>query len=63
MTVVRLRPALAEIKRLSVDKDFLRPLVRTVLQEVLETEMTEALGAAKGERAEGDLTRVPAGFF
>jgi putative transposase len=56
MTVVKLRPALAEIKSLlSADKDFLKPLVRTVLQEVLEAEMTEALGAAKGERAEGRL--------
>jgi len=56
MTVVKLRPALAEIKSLlSADKDFLKPLVRAVLQEVLEAEMTEALGAAKGERAEGRL--------
>ena len=56
MTVVKLRPALAEIKSLlSADKDFLKPLVRTVLQEVLEAEMTEALAAAKGERAEGRL--------
>src|SRR5262245_33508879 len=37
MTVVKLRPALAEIKSLlSADKDFLKPLVRTVLQEVLD---------------------------
>jgi putative transposase len=33
------------------DEDFLRSLVKTVLQEVLEAEMTEALGAAKGERS------------
>jgi len=32
------------------DEDFLRALVRTALQEVLEAEMTEALGAEKGER-------------
>src|SRR6516165_7312424 len=56
MTVVKLRPALAEIKRmLSDDKDFLRPRVRTVLQEVVESELTDSLGAAKGERAEGRL--------
>ena len=49
MTVEKLRPTLAEIKSLlSADKDFLKPIVRAVLQEVLETEMTEALGAAKG---------------
>jgi transposase-like protein len=56
MTIVKLRPALAEIKSLlSADKDFLKPLVRAVVQEVLEAEMTEALGAAKGERIEGRL--------
>src|ERR1700680_1016575 len=31
------------------DRDFLRELIRTTLQEVLEAEMTEALGAAKIE--------------
>ena len=35
------------------DEEFLRALVRTALQEVLEAEMTEALGAEKGERATG----------
>ena len=35
------------------DEDFLRALVRTALQEVLEAEMTEALGAEKGERVAG----------
>ena len=38
---------------LAEDEEFLRALVRTALQEVLETEMTEALGAEKGERAAG----------
>jgi putative transposase len=37
----------------SEDEEFLRALVRTALQEVLEAEMTEALGAEKGERAAG----------
>jgi putative transposase len=56
MTVVKLRPALAEIKSLlNADKDFLKPLVRAVLQEVLEGEMTEALGAGRSERVEGRL--------
>jgi transposase-like protein len=31
-------------------EDFLRPLIREVLQEVLGAEMDEALGAEKGER-------------
>jgi putative transposase len=32
------------------DREFLRELIRATLQEVLEAEMTDALGAAKGER-------------
>ena len=36
MTVEKLRPTLAEIKSLlASDKDFLKPIVRAVLQEVL----------------------------
>jgi putative transposase len=37
------------------DPDGLREVVRAVLQEVLEAEMTEALGAGKGERSAGRL--------
>src|SRR5881392_3040935 len=40
---------------LAEDEEFLRALVRTALQEVLEAEMTDALGAAKGERSAGRL--------
>jgi putative transposase len=47
----KLRPTLEEVKALlAEDWDFLRPLVQAVLQELLEAEMTEALGAGKGER-------------
>src|SRR3954453_5554587 len=35
--------------------DGLREIVRTVLQEILEAEMTDALGAAKSERTAGRL--------
>jgi putative transposase len=35
--------------------EFVRVLVRAALQEVLETEMIEAIGAAKGERTAGRL--------
>ena len=35
------------------DKDMLKELVRKCVQEVLEAEMAEALGASKGERTEG----------
>jgi len=38
---------------LAEDEEFLRALVRMALQEALEAEMTEALGAEKGERASG----------
>src|SRR5947208_1063075 len=40
---------------LAGDEEFLRALMRTALQEVLEAEMTEALGAEKSERAAGRL--------
>jgi putative transposase len=35
---------------LAGQEDFLRPLIREVVQQVLEAEMDEALGAEKGER-------------
>jgi hypothetical protein len=35
------------------DEEFLRAMVRTALQEVLEAEMTEALSAEKSERTAG----------
>ena len=40
---------------LAGDEEFLRALVRTALEEVLEVEMTEALGAEKSERTTGRL--------
>ena len=40
---------------LAGDEEFLRALVRTAMQEVLEVEMAEALGAEKGERTPGRL--------
>lgn len=41
---------------LSRDADFVRSAVQTLVQEALEAEMTEAIGAAKGERTEGRLS-------
>ena len=38
------------------DGEFLRPMVRAVVQEFLEAEMTQTVGAEKGERAEGRLS-------
>jgi len=40
---------------LKADEDFLRPLVEAVVQEVLEAEMKEALGAERHERKTGRL--------
>ena len=54
MTKKQGRSGTIDIKAvLAEDEEFLRALVRTALQEVLEAEMTEALCAEKGERATG----------
>ena len=45
---------LKEIKAMMAgDSEFLRPMVKAVIQEFLEAEMAQAVGAEKGERAEG----------
>lgn len=41
------------IKLMEEDKDLLHALVKETVQQILETEMTEALGAAKGQRSPG----------
>ena len=56
MTEVQAKLSVAAAKELlNGNPDGLREVVRAVLQEVLEAEMTEALGAAKGERSAGRL--------
>jgi putative transposase len=56
MTQKKTKRSLQEIKELiGEQEDILRPLISTVLQEVLEAEMSEAVGAEKSERAEGRL--------
>jgi hypothetical protein len=51
MTKPKGRLKLEDVKTLlAEDRDFLRPLVQAVVQELLEAEMTEALGAEKGAR-------------
>ena len=53
----------ADLKALvASDPDFVRVLMRTALQEVLEAEMTETVGAAKGERTE-DRLGYRAGYY
>ena len=44
---------------LAEDADLMRELVRHVMQEILEAEMTETIGAAPGERTEGRLVVLP----
>src|SRR5580704_138517 len=56
MTSKKVKSGTIDVKALLTgDEEFLRALVRTALQEVLEAEMTEALGADKGERTAGRL--------
>jgi putative transposase len=56
MTKVENKPAIAAVKELfAQNPDGLKELVRAVMQEMLEAEMTDALGAGKGERSEGRL--------
>jgi transposase-like protein len=51
MTRTNPKPATAAVKELLLsDPDSLREVVRAVMQEMLEAEMNEALGAQKGER-------------
>jgi putative transposase len=54
MTVSKHKAERIDLKALAGnDREFLRRLIRTTLQEVLEAEMTEALAAAKSERTVG----------
>jgi hypothetical protein len=56
MTGKKVKSGTIDVKALLAgDEEFLRALVRTALEEVLEAEMTEALGAEKGERTAGRM--------
>jgi transposase-like protein len=56
MTEAKGKPSVVTAQELMKgNPDGLREVVRAVLQEVLEAEMTDALGAAKGERSAGRL--------
>lgn len=51
MTKIEAKPAIAAVNELfAKSPDGLREIVRTVMQEMLEAEMTDAVGAEKGER-------------
>ena len=59
MTKSEAKPAIAAVNELfSKSPEGLREIVRAVMQEMLEAEMTDALGAEKGERTES-RTRLP----
>ena len=56
MTHEKSTQARANLKALiAEDKDFLREIVRETMQQMLEVEMTDTLGAELGERTEGRL--------
>jgi transposase-like protein len=56
MTKSECNPVIAAVKELFAQKPAeLKELMRAVMQELLEAEMTDALGAAKGERSDGRL--------
>jgi transposase-like protein len=56
MTERRSKSGTIDVKALLAgDEEFLQGVMRTALQEVLEVEMTEALGAEKSERTAGRL--------
>ena len=56
MTKSEAKPALAAVNELfAKSPDGLRELVRAVMQEMLEAEMTDAVGAEKGERTAARL--------
>src|SRR4029077_20777089 len=56
MTKIEAKPAVAAVHELfSKSPDGLRELVRAVMQEMLGTEMTDALGAEKGKRSAARL--------
>src|ERR1700756_666605 len=63
MTEKRSKSGTIDVKALLAgDEEFLRGVMRTALQEVLEVEMTEALGAEKSERTAGRLGYRP-GYY
>ena len=56
MTKTEARPAAAFVNELLLKSpDGLREIVRAVMQEMLEVEMTDALGAEKGARTAARL--------
>ena len=61
MTKTEDRPAVAAVQELLTrSPDGLREIVRNVMQETLEAEMSDALGAGKGARPScSDVQKAP----
>jgi transposase-like protein len=55
MTGNKRKTKLSAVEALQQDQDLMRALVREAMQQILEAEMTEQIGAAPGERSEGRL--------
>jgi transposase-like protein len=53
---------LLAVEAVAGDRDLMKALMKEALQEILEGEMTECLGAAPGERTEG-RTGYRAGYY
>lgn len=53
MTTRKHKTKLSAVEAVAGDRDLMKALLKEALQEVLEGEMTEFLGAAPGERTEG----------
>ncbi len=53
MTTRKHKTKLSAVEAVTGDRDLMKALMKEALQEVLEGEMTEFLGAAPGERTEG----------
>ena len=64
MTKSEAKPAIAAVNELfAKSPDGLREIVRAVMQEMLEAEMTDALGAKKGERTAACGATIRMGKF
>jgi putative transposase len=63
MTRKEVRSELVDLKALlKRDEDYLRTMVESIVQATLEAEMTEAIGAAKGERT-GSRLSYRSGYY
>ena len=55
MTVSKRKTKPGSVEALTSDRDLMKALVQEALQEILEAEMTEQIGAAPGERSDARL--------